>query len=93
MTAMLYPTVTELTRGTAHPESQASQTVLVALSVGRESPAEQAGRVRETAASRRDLRRLPGAPVRLGRRGEVSGAGHRRSYASDPGRWRGVRAA
>jgi hypothetical protein len=31
-TAMLSPTVTELTRGTAHPEPQASRNVLVALS-------------------------------------------------------------
>jgi aryl-alcohol dehydrogenase-like predicted oxidoreductase len=34
---MLYPTVTELTRGTAHPESRHSQNVLVALSPGRDA--------------------------------------------------------
>ena len=33
---MLYPTVTELTRGTAHPQLQPSQTELVAVSRGLE---------------------------------------------------------
>ena len=33
---MLYPTVTELTRGTAHPERQPSQTELVAVLPGLE---------------------------------------------------------
>jgi hypothetical protein len=58
-TAMLYPTVTELTRGTAHPDTQVSETMLAEVSLGLESSVATTGRVRETALAHRDPRRRP----------------------------------
>jgi hypothetical protein len=55
-TAMLSPTVTELTRGTAHPESQASR-IMVALSLEPEPAVANSRRVREAAPAPRHLRR------------------------------------
>jgi hypothetical protein len=54
---MLYPTVTELTRGSAHPESLASQIMLVALSLGPEPSVAEARRVCEIAPTHGDVRR------------------------------------
>ena len=90
---MLYPTITELTRGTAHPESQASQTVLVALSAGLEASVVTTRRIPESATSHGDFRRQPNAPVRLARRDEGSGSGQRSGDASGPARWRSQQAA
>jgi hypothetical protein len=92
-TAMLYPTVTELTRGTAHPESQASQTMLVALSPGLDRSVSNTRRGRETPPAHRDLRRRPGAVVRLGRGDQESSAGQGVSHTSNPAQWRGQQAA
>jgi hypothetical protein len=91
--AMLYPTVTELTRGTAHPENQASQTMFVALSPGLELSVANTRRGRETTPAHRDLRRRPGAIVRLGRRDKESRAGQHASHTSDPAQWRDQQAA
>jgi hypothetical protein len=92
-TAMLYPTVTELARGTAHPESQASETMCVALSPGLEPSVANTSRGRETTPAHGDLRRRPGVVVRLGRRDQESSAGQHASHTSDPAQWRGQQAA
>jgi hypothetical protein len=52
--AMLYPTVKELTRGTAHPEIQRPQTVLVAL-----SPELEPSVANTNVTERRVARRVP----------------------------------
>jgi hypothetical protein len=92
-TAMLSPTVTELTRGTAHPESQASQIILVALSLGPEPSVATARRIRETAVAQSDLHRRPDALARLARGDEGSSASHHASHTSNPAQWRGLQAA
>jgi hypothetical protein len=90
---MLYPTVTELIRGTAHPESQRSQTVLVALSPGLEPSVAIAERITESGASPGDFRRRMGAPLGLNHCEEGSGAVPHIRDAFGPGKWRGQQAA
>jgi hypothetical protein len=92
-TPMLYPTVTELTRGTAHPDTQASELMLAAVSLGLESSVANTGPVSETAPAHSDLRRRPDAVLRLGRRDEGSAAGQHASHVSDLAQWRGLQAA
>jgi hypothetical protein len=83
---MLYPTVTELTRGSAHLESQRSHAVPVALSAGFEPPVATTRRMSAGGARRGDFRRRPDAPLRLARRDEVSGAFRRTMAASTSAR-------
>jgi hypothetical protein len=84
---MLYPTVTELTRGTAHPECQVSQTTLVALSPGLELPVANTRWITESGASHSDFRCRPNAPLRLARRDEWSGAVQPTEDAFGAARW------
>jgi hypothetical protein len=86
---MLYPTVTEVIRGTAHPESQRSQTVLPARSPGLEPWVAIAGRITESGASRGDFRRRIDTPLGLDRCQEESGAVQRIRDVSRPAEWRG----
>lgn len=92
-TAMLSSTVTELTRGTAHPGSHATQIMLVALSLGSEPSVADARRVRATAPAHSDFGRRLGAAARVGCADEGSTAGEHTSHTSDPARWRGLQAA
>ena len=71
---MLYPTVTELIRGTAHPESQRSHTVLVAHSPGLEPSVAIAGRITESGASRGHFRPRIDTPLGLDGCQEESGS-------------------
>jgi hypothetical protein len=90
---MLYPTITELTHGTAHPESRASQIMLVALSLGSERSVAGAKRVRDTTPADSEFRRRLDAVPRLGSGDEGSSAREHRGHTSDPAQWRGLQAA
>jgi hypothetical protein len=71
---MVYPTVTELMRGSAHLESQRSHAAPVALSAGLEPLVATTGRMSAGRARRGDFLRRPDAPLRPARRDEVLGA-------------------
>jgi hypothetical protein len=62
---MVYPTVTELTRGTAHPRSQSSETVVVELPVGDGSSVANTSRITDTGAWYGDFRERATVPSRL----------------------------